>query len=76
VGAEVGGALAEAFAAGQLRQAGVAPAAALLAVADRLVLGGPRFLQLAQLLGPLGGDRRGGLLALDVALRRRARPIA
>ena len=31
---------------------------------------------LAQLLGPLGGDRRGRLLALGVALRRRPRPLA
>ena len=43
---------------------------------DRLVLGGARLLQLPQLLRPLGGDRRGRLLALGVALGRRAGPLA
>src|SRR5215207_1233720 len=69
-------AFAHALAPGYFRQAFVAALAPFLALADRLVLGGARLLQLAQLLGPLRGHGRGRLLALGVALGGRARPLA
>src|ERR1700709_918501 len=75
-GAQARGAVAEAFAATLRRQSRLAAAAAFLALADRLVLRGAGLVQLAQLLRPPGGDRRGRLLALGIALGCRAGPLA
>ncbi len=64
------------FAGRHFGQTILAPAAALLPLLRRLALGGARLLELAQLLGPLGGDGRGRLLALGIALGRRPCPLA
>src|SRR4029077_3524607 len=74
--AAAGDALTDPLPACQFGQARLAPLAPGLAQFGGLTLGLPRFLEAAQFLGPLGSRRGGRVLALGVALRRGAGPLA